>query len=710
MSALKDADFKKKEELKETLQNKYDYLYNIFLEKEIDIDEELNIIVKNIGIQKIKYIYELLLSSINNNELTEFDNLSKKNMINSSSDEYNEYNVINDYFWKSDEDEINEIIEESIENNKLEPKYDYIEYFNKIKELNNIQKETINKITSSDFTSGLVCICTGGGKSLIMLNLIEIFKNNYLEKSRTILIFTERKNILLDLFFTLEKGDDEKYKYVKKEVHWQVWKALGYINLFDFNVINLVSNKDKDWTNFEKYDKTKINLIIINRSFLVSSERYEKISYDTSPQLILFDECHSITGKTVFKFLEYAKSKWNSKILGFSATPIRNAKSKNNQNLATVIKIFPNPNNEDKINLIVNYNISDAIKDGVCCPLNFVWFKSSSNLTGNQDSKKQRFQDIGKREVDECMRMLDHHIDKLNLKKIISWTSTIKNSRLYKKFFIEMKDKESFNNLSNISVYLDNSKKEIEEINDYKNFYEAENNSILFCVAKHREGSDIKNLDCGIFLDKVENRTDIVWLQSVGRISRKAPEKKYGLIIDTFYEKENNNECEAIVDKLIGYYIMLDGIAFDTNYQDKKESYEMAKKTITLNHSDKIIQLGEINITCEGIDWNNFAQKFDAIFDKSINKKIKLEGKDRLNSICSILKDKYEWNENTYFWEEYEKNNDKESYDFPEDIYNEFKNIFEVKNWYQLMEFKPKWFKTVSMMQDFFSKNKSLNF
>ena len=169
----------------------------------------------------------------------------------------------------------------------------------------------------------------------------------------------------------------------------------------------------------------------------MSSKRYENIIKDISPQLILFDECHSITGRTVFKFLEYAKNEWGSKILGFSATPVRNLNSsKKNQNLTDIIKIFPNPNNENKLNLIINYNIMNAIKDGICSPLSFVWFKSLSKLTGTQESKKHRFQDVDDRDVEKCMRMLNHNIDKLNLKKIICWTSTIRNSRLYKKIFI----------------------------------------------------------------------------------------------------------------------------------------------------------------------------------------------------------------------------------------------------------------------------------
>ena len=41
----------------------------------------------------------------------------------------------------------------------------------------------------------------------------------------------------------------------------------------------------------------------------------------------------------------------------------------------------------------------------------------------------------------------------------------------------------------------------------------------MFCAAKHREGSDIKNLDCAIFQDKVESRNPKT-LQSLGRVLR----------------------------------------------------------------------------------------------------------------------------------------------------------------------------------------------
>jgi DNA polymerase III alpha subunit len=85
----------------------------------------------------------------------------------------------------------------------------------------------------------------------------------------------------------------------------------------------------------------------------------------------------------------------------------------------------------------------------------------------------------------------------------------------------------------NYLICVDTSK-ESNEFKKYEDFYKVESNAILFCANKHREGSDIKNLDCCIFLDKVENRCPKVFLQCIGRVLRvdKKNQKTFGLVID----------------------------------------------------------------------------------------------------------------------------------------------------------------------------------
>ena len=68
---------------------------------------------------------------------------------------------------------------------------------------------------------------------------------------------------------------------------------------------------------------------------------------------------------------------------------------------------------------------------------------------------------------------------------------------------------------------------------DFESYSELEEKGIFY-ACKHREGSDIKNLDCCIFLDKVEDRGPKTFVQCIGRVLRKDKDKKkkHGFNID----------------------------------------------------------------------------------------------------------------------------------------------------------------------------------
>jgi len=207
-----------------------------------------------------------------------------------------------------------------------------------------------------------------------------------------------------------------------------------------------------------------------------------------------------------------------------------------------------------------------------------------------------------------------------------------------------------------------------------------------------------------MFLDKVEYRSDVVWLQSIGRIARKSKYKDFGLIIDTYYERENTNEHEVIIEKLIGYYVLLDSLTINNSIM-KRDMYEKAKKDIHIDTEEKIIHLSNFNIICEGINWCDFSKNFHHIFENKIQREIQLNNKDRLEIICQILKDEHEWDENTNFWEEY-KTIDKSLNDFPDDIFEEFKIEFHKKTWYELFKFDHLFFNSIKEIKDYFKENK----
>ena len=89
-------------------------------------------------------------------------------------------------------------------------------------------------------------------------------------------------------------------------------------------------------------------------------------------------------------------------------------------------------------------------------------------------------------------RIIKEKICTLPYKKIICWCGTIVKLKEWYDFF-QSKFPE-------YKLYSSTSKdKEHVEFNtDYYEFCNSEKNAILLCVNRCREGSDIKNLDCGI--------------------------------------------------------------------------------------------------------------------------------------------------------------------------------------------------------------------
>ena len=114
-------------------------------------------------------------------------------------------------------------------------------------------------------------------------------------------------------------------------------------------------------------------------------------------------------------------------------------------------------------------------------------------------------------------------------------------------------------------ICVDTSKEEV-NYGNYQDFSKEEKNAILFCACKHREGSDIKNLDCCIFLDKVENRNAKTFVQCIGRVLRrdKLNKKKEGVIIDLCA-----SNCLKICDRMNNYLNCKSNFPWKYTYKQK---------------------------------------------------------------------------------------------------------------------------------------------
>ena len=318
-----------------------------------------------------------------------------------------------------------------------------------------------------------------------------------------------------------------------------------------------------------------------------------------------------------------------------------------------------------------------SISNDLILPPEFIWFQIESY---NDKDNKNKISDV---EVGSILDILDNIVEKLPFKKIICWCRTIEMSKLWKQK-IESNYKLK-RNLTNFTFGLDTS--EIAQSNDdYIKFKEINGNMILFCAAKHREGSDIKNLDCCIFLDKTKDRNEIPFIQSIGRVLRKTEGKEFGLVIDG-YIKDNNYYEKELIDKIVGYYIMLNNLSLNDS-SCKLSLFNEILNNVKFNKEKKIIELNIkskiYKIHCLDLKWDDIIKNFHSILEK----KLDISKDESLNLIIRKLKLLSQFNnpEND-FWKEYEKI-DHELLGIPKDIYNEYKEIFDKNTWYDLLGYK----------------------
>ena len=259
--------------------------------------------------------------------------------------------------------------------------------------------------------------------------------------------------------------------------------------------------------------------------------------------LIIHDECHSVINDTTKSFYEFILDKnKETSCIGFSATP--------------TLELKP----YDKI--ISSYSMYDAFKDNIILPAKIKWLDCDDILSQNN-----------------ILPLVKKEIDKLYYKKIIIWCGMI--SLCYE---LAEKWKEYFPNFLIATDTSDTSDKN-NKFKSFDEFNKLECNGILFCAGKHREGSDIQNLDACVFLDKVENRNPKTFVQCIGRVLRKDKDdnKKYGLVIDL-----KASSCLNICDRINEY------LNFNS---DTKISFPWKYKYKTIFEDNKKIVINQLKMT-----------------------------------------------------------------------------------------------------------------
>ena len=297
--------------------------------------------------------------------------------------------------------------------------------------------------------------------------------------------------------------------------------------------------------------------------------------------------------------IKYTKQKH---IIGFSATPIRDTCKK--VSIEHITNIFSNDSISKKLCLYSNYSMIDAIKDDIILPpsIHYVEYKSIMKIGSNDEIK-----DYSIDNYTVIKKILDGLIPILPYKKIIFWC---RNTKTLKRWIEKFKEDHSYDAFSFYkTTYKDNTK-----CTDLDNFYNSERNSMLFCINKCQEGSDINHVDCGINLDAVKKRSFVKTMQSGGRIMRPDKEKKKerAHIIEPVVIDLDSSANMLTIQKVLDYYKDVLDLNDDKDWESDYENLlELVK-----NSEIDVIQK-KIIIKIDGNERHNIVMKFEFIKNTS---------------------------------------------------------------------------------------------
>ena len=478
------------------------------------------------------------------------------------------------------------------------------------------QIQALQKIKENDFKSGIISMITGSGKSLIFLNAIyQHVKTKNPNKGSIYILLCPRIDILRSLFFKIDKNG--YYKLNNSKII--EWKSNDIINLDNFKIIDCINIKDKNLN----FSSSKHNLLLVNNDFFRSlyKDKKFKTCICKNTNFIIIDECHCISGNKIYEIIEELKYNYKIPIIGFSATPIRDTAKSDNH----VIQIFSKSDNicekNKKINLIYSYDLLQGIKDNVVLPYRIECVKINK-IKGHKIGFTNK--DILNNILKNC---INNKTKKLPYRKFIIWTNR-KNimSECYK--YVEK-------NFKQLKVYCTSSfDKEFHDNGfnvNYEEFYKSDGDCVLICINKCKEGSDIPNIDCGIYFDGVKNRSILVHIQTSGRLIRhdKNYKKTHGDLIDTFVLDKDETPYTLTAQKILSYLTRLLNLSDDV-YDDRIEYYkqmfklanniEYSRKEQTLkikidgdNKHDTLIELNKLEIL--EMDWMNIKKELDKQVD-----------------------------------------------------------------------------------------------
>lgn len=560
------------------------------------------------------------------------------------------------YLLKPKDEEIQEEYEEDIISHD---EHDITNDVTKFKWREN-QLVAINETIKQNFSSGIHNQIMGAGKTYIMLSIINKHYDMF-RKKLFYIVMCDRQEILRQMINVDEKKD--------------LYREYDIIDLDLFDTIDCVNNKPKSI-----FDTTlkKPTIVFVNNTFLRVRDNEKLTNKNTA--FVLLDECHSVSAPETYRLLRSLKYEKHIPIIGFSATPLR-------EHAEIKLKdIFSNTFDDTaikKLNIISSYDYPQSLSDDITLPFKYDYVEVTKPVKGTLT----QYDKLGiKKTIDDICKTLPY-------RKLIAWCGTIKQMKKWYKFF-----EEQYPNLKVFMTSCADRKYEDTYNCNYKDFEKLESNGILLCVNRCREGVDIKHVDCGLYLDAVKKRSILVCMQTAGRVLRPDIEKrkKRAHIINIFVNDSGKSIDVFTAQHIFSYYLQIINLADDSDvrYEEHRELYHkimQMKNNTTFDEESQLVTIKvddnskhnthiQFNVKTKSIDWN-FIKEY---LDKELDRKFKVEKDKKFKIIIERLKETDMFTKECDFWKVYDEV--KEEMCLPDDLYNEYKDEFDTRTWYEILD------------------------
>jgi superfamily II DNA or RNA helicase len=526
-----------------------------------------------------------------------------------------------------------------------------------------------------NFASGIHVQVMGAGKSIMIMRTFQDKLEHDLTQQPTnkhvYVLLTDRIEILRKWFFNEDGSLDDTKK--------RRWRDQSIIDMDRFEVLDTIY--DKDVVIIEKVNRARRpTLVIMNNAFLRTNKKYMDLEPNIS--LVIVDECHCISGPQTFLAMRHMRYHLGASIIGFSATPLRDTKvSKKN-----LVDVF---GHDGKLRILSFYHLLDALRDDVVLPFRFV-------ITEATASREQTGTDLIALE-----RVLRHELEALPYKKGIAWARYInqidpesKNYKFFTDKFPELDLCYTYHTMQDGKDMIDR-------------FYAKDNNAVILCVGRLREGSDVPHVDFGLYLDKVKKRQQLVSLQTSGRIIRPDPEgrKKYGLIIENIKMDGKPIEFQT-VEKILDYLESIAGLSEDMDPDVLRDLHHRTqilpeRNEIVISIDDNPRHDTVIKLDIMNIDWSQLKQLLMQAVQERIGDRNKLQ---ELKEMIAEAGKHATFDMDCRFWDVYDAIPNKASKGLPENLYEAYKDVWEKHTWYQMLGYETHWWNKKQIVQHFMKR------